>query len=183
MDRQLDEIMERYALDGDDEAFAPLYRQLRPLVRRYLRRWQVPAGSLCDATQDVFLRMHLGRQSFQRGQRVVPWLLQVTHNVARDRGRRARSRPHHQADALDEHQLPVSAPDAEEQLLALERRRAIRSAIARLPASQRGVVELVSIEGLTPAEAGARTGATGLAVKLRVFRARKTLEREIPTSI
>src|SRR5690242_14582176 len=75
----LDDAMNRYA-DGDDSAFAEVFRGLASRVQTFLQRLSGRRDVADDLTQETFLRMHRARGSFARGRSVVPWAYAIARN-------------------------------------------------------------------------------------------------------
>jgi RNA polymerase sigma-70 factor (ECF subfamily) len=71
----------------------------------------------------------------------------------------------------------------EDRLLAAERRRVVQDAIAALPPDYKAAVVLRDIEGLSNQEVAEVLGATVLAVKSRLHRARLALRERLATYV
>ncbi len=63
-------------------AFSALYRQHAGMVRRALRQLGVPATSLDDAVQDVFVVLHRRIDDFERDRSLKNWLWGIARGVA-----------------------------------------------------------------------------------------------------
>jgi RNA polymerase sigma-70 factor (ECF subfamily) len=129
------------ARDGDDQAFAELYRRHFAAVYRVAFLICHDAAAAEDIAQEAFLAAVRNLDRFERGRPVRPWLARIASNRAIDwvraRARRAES-------ALQD--LPAAETDrgmAPDDAPAL---------IARLPAEQRQVVALRFVLDLTPGE-------------------------------
>lgn len=102
------------------------------------------------------------------------YLYRILRNVRADHlGRQARHGP---AVVLDdvEHQLAVPAPQPSELLL-----RELGDAIEKLPSTQRRVVNMVAVDGLSYQDAAERLGIPIGTVMSRLHRGRCALRREI----
>ncbi|PRQ07495.1 ECF RNA polymerase sigma factor SigL [Enhygromyxa salina] len=146
-----------------------------------------------DLLQLTFLEAHLARDRFcvQGGDpdgAVQGWYFAIARNVApdhlRQRGRRDRRRVELDAHAGGpERELADDAASVE--ALALEHERAdeiidqVRDAIALLPASEREVVELHKLRGMTMAEVAERLQIREGAVRVRAHRGYKALARSL----
>lgn len=82
-----EELMGRFC-DGNDRAFAELYRRHRKPLIAAMRRAGPPRDAE-DVVQDAFVRLHRARDSYQRGQPVRPWLWTIAHNLRKDVARRS----------------------------------------------------------------------------------------------
>jgi len=118
---------------------------------------------LADAYQDTFLALHRARHTYQPSRPIEPWLFAIARNVAADHSRRRRRRARYEllTDAAPD---PSVEPDRD---LGAELDKALRA----LPARQREAFDLLKFQGLTVAEAAARTGTTPGALKVRAHRA------------
>jgi RNA polymerase sigma-70 factor, ECF subfamily len=127
------------ARDGDDQAFAELYRRHFAAIYRVAFLVCHDAAAAEDIAQEAFLAAVRNLDRFERGRPVRPWLARIASNRAID-WVRARSR---RAESVLE-ELPAAAPErAADDAPAL---------IARLPAEQRQVVALRFVLDLTPGE-------------------------------
>lgn len=161
-----EERLVRLARHGDRTAFASLY--VRHARAVHALAWRLTSDRILaeDIVQDAFLRMlrHVGGLDPRRP--VLPWLKQVTANLAIDRLRRRwRELPD---DATLEHLAEDSVPDAYDEALGLLR---------RLCPQARTLVWLNQMEGWTHRELGRRFGRSESWSKSIVQRA-LTLLRE-----
>ena len=122
-----------------------------------------------DVVQDTFLRLlqHAGDLNSVREPRV--WLVRIAWNLALDRLRRRKMRPADSefVDSLVARNVPVDR--------ALEESRHIHAAlreIERLPAQERHVLLLSSLDELDNAEIATVIGRSEAAVRGLLFRAR-----------
>lgn len=140
--------------------------------------------------QLTFLKAHLARDRFcVQGQdadgSVRGWYFAIARNVAldhlRQRGRRERREAAVDVQPVDED------GSLEELALAREHDEAVidrvREALARLPATQREVVELHKLEGMSMAEVAARLDIREGAARVRAHRGYKALARMLKVGI
>ena len=186
--RGLHEIMERY-VDGDQAAFAQLHRALEPKVRSRLSRLIRDASTVDDLVQLTFLRGHAARERFaslpDRADRAVEgWYLAIARNVALDHLRHnyRRDRRHDTLLAKGDTAgigIPEAPVTAEEARISIESKeevaRRVRQAIEHLPPSQREVVTLHKLRGMSMAEIADRLGVRPGALRVRAHRAYKSL--------
>jgi RNA polymerase sigma-70 factor (ECF subfamily) len=156
---------------GDREAFGELVARYAPQARRVARAILGNAADADDAAQDGFLAAlkHLGR--YDPARPFGPWLIRIVANAARDRWRRRKVRA---AETLSP-ALPANQPGpdrAAEQRLFDE---ALRSALARLPESQRLAVVLFDVEGYSHKEIAQILRIPEGTVRSHVFHARRAL--------
>lgn len=190
--------MDRY-IDGDPQAFARLHAALGPRLRGFLMKLVRDEATVDDLLQLTFLKAHLARDRFdlQGGDpdgAVQGWYFAIARNVALDhlraRGRRARRQVDLAGQAGERERLQLELPDTGESIeqLAIETEQAaaivddVRAAIAKLPASQREVVELHKLRGLSMAEVADRLQIREGAARVRAHRGYKALARMLGAS-
>ena len=173
---------------GDEAAFAGLLARYQEKVYRLARNLTRNPQDAEEVAQDVFLAVYRKIGSFDGRAAFSTWLYRIASNAALMKLRGRRSEPHQAIEA----EGPAFTPDGhharpigdwaalpEEQLLAGERRRVVEEAIAALPPDYRAVVVLRDIEGLATQDVAEILGATGLAVKSRLHRARLALRERL----
>jgi RNA polymerase sigma-70 factor (ECF subfamily) len=157
-----------------------LHREHGDRIRRYLARL-VGTVDAEDLEQDVFEKAQRAIGSFRGDSRALTWLYRVATNVAIDRLRSAARRAEHEdvgADAVAD----AGASDAvnERSLDGEVDRTRMRECILRvvdgLPPSQRAVILLGELRGLSDRELADALGITLGAAKIRLHRARRALK-------
>ncbi len=181
------ELVERLKR-GDEEAFVGLLRRYQGKVYRLAMNMTRNPQDAEEVTQDVFLTVYRKIGDFDGRAAFSTWLYRVASNAALMKLRGRRSEPHHSI----EEEGPAFGPDGhharpiadwselpDDQLLSAERRRALEQAIEALPPDYKAVVVLRDIEGLSNQEVAEIVGATVLAVKSRLHRARLALRERL----
>ncbi len=170
------------AQGGDREAFALLLTRYRQLLLALCRR-SLPDPALAeDAAQEAAIQAMLNIERLRQADRFGPWLGGIGLNICR-RWLRERSRDSWSWEALHGgHQVPEwpdphPGPEALMETADLANR--VHLAIANLPPGQRSAVELFYLWGLTQAETAAWLGIDAGAVKTRLYKARRTLSRQL----
>jgi len=155
------------ARDGDREALGQLYSQYADRVFSCVQRILQDPHEAEDVTQQVFLKLMSVLPRYQR--RGVPfsaWLLRVARNAALDAERKRR--PIHCEEVPDAHDED-----------RYQRGRSLREALAALPPSQRNVVILRHVVGLSPREIAERMGKTAGSIHALDQRGRRTLQVDL----
>lgn len=182
--------MDRYG-DGDPRAFTELHAALSPRLRGFLMKLIRDEATVDDLLQLTFLKAHLARERFQlQGGHpdgaVQGWYFAIARNVAMDhlrqRGRRAKRHIDlERGESSLEAELADASGSIEDSITEHERAEEIidrvRDAISRLPASQREVVELHKLRGMSMAEVADRLGIREGAARVRAHRGYKALAR------
>lgn len=149
---------------GDREAMGELYVLHAPAVHAHVLRVLEDVDDADDVTQQVFAKLltRLGR--YRSGDAPFgAWVLRVARNAAIDQARRGRTVPIRDGDG--------DRGPAQEHL-AEELRSALATALAILPQSQRDVLLLTHLVGLSPQEIAAELGCSVRAVHGRHYRGR-----------
>ena len=138
----------------------------------------VPASE--DIAQEAFLAAWQHLQRLQNPASFLPWLRQITRNLARDHLRAQRHRP---LDGLGAELAIASAadpaPTPAEQLVADEREQAAAELISALPAESREVLLLYYREDQSSKQVAALLGLSDAAVRKRLSRARQALREDL----
>jgi RNA polymerase sigma-70 factor, ECF subfamily len=167
----------------DPRAMAELYDRYGRLVYTLILRIVQDGGIAEDLVQETFLRVWNRVQGFDAEKGALgAWLLAVARHRAIDYLRSAGGRMRHALE-LQETDHPALFTDMEKDLLNADRVRRVKSALERLPAHQRSVIELAYFEGLSQTEMAEHLGQPLGTVKTWVRAALKTLREELGTAV
>ena len=173
-------------LAGDTEAFEPLVKEHQTNVYRLALRLLGSEADAADAAQDAFLKAYTSLSSFRGESRFSVWLYRLTNNVCIDMLRRRRDAAPLEIEddegGLTELPLPDERWDPERLAERAEDIRAVRTAIAALPADCREILTLREIGGLSYEELSAALDLELGTVRSRLNRARKRLADELMKS-
>jgi RNA polymerase sigma-70 factor (ECF subfamily) len=166
-----DALLLRRIADGDRGAFDRLSR--RHLDRAYAVALRM-TGNRADAedvVQEVFLRLWQRPDAWRPGQaQFSTWLYRVVVNRCLDLKRRPKAGA---LDAIAEPQDP--RPDAETDLVAAARQRAVNDAVEALPERQRAAIALTYTAGLKNTEAASALDISVKAFEALLVRAKREL--------
>jgi RNA polymerase sigma factor (sigma-70 family) len=140
--------------------------ELIPRLRRYARALVGERAGADDLVQDTLERAWAKLHLYRRGTDLRAWLFTVMHNVHVNRVRATRL-----VDPLED-EMPELAERAQPDSLEL---RDLDRAIARLPADQRAVLLLVTLEEMSYEEVARTLGIPIGTVMSRLSRAREKL--------
>jgi len=140
--------------------------ELIPRLRRYARALVGDRAGADDLVQDTLERAWTKLHLYQQGTDLRAWLFTVMHNVHVNRMRATRL-----ADPLGD-EMPELASRTQPDALVL---RDLDRAIARLPADQRAVLLLVTLEEMSYEEVARTLGIPIGTVMSRLSRAREKL--------
>ena len=172
----------RRTQDSDPIAAEELIHRIYPLVLRIVRRNLARRDSEEDVLQEILVKVLSSLASFKDRAPFEHWVSRIAINACLNRLRAERVRPEWrwadlpeaQAEALDAVVCGKRlSPDDE-----LSLRDVVNHLLENLAPTDRLIVRLMEIEGLSVKEICARTGWSGTFVRVRAFRARQKLNRQ-----
>ena len=167
------ELLDRFAVSRDEDAFAELVRRHGPVVLRVCRRLVGPDAAE-DAFQAAFLVLATRPDAARTSASVGGWLVGVAGRVARQMRRAAMRRTHYEtASAVSRSETPSDTPEFGDQFAILDEE------IARLPARLRDPVVLCLLQGRTQEQAAAELGRDARTLRRRLGRAKQVLRARL----
>jgi RNA polymerase sigma-70 factor (ECF subfamily) len=159
-----------------DELVKGLQRRASRIAFYYLR----DADEADEAVQDAFVKAYVNLAAYKAHLSFDAWFVRILVNGCLDRLKRRRRRLKWQVSSDRPEQDPrLEAADPgsspEDEVLARDRQRSLRDAIARLPERQRTVVLLTHLDGRTTREVSVITGLNENTVRVHLFRAIRRL--------
>jgi RNA polymerase sigma-70 factor (ECF subfamily) len=147
--------------EADPWAGERLVYRLAPVLSGYWHRVNVPPGDRDDLSQDCWIRIHNACHTFRESEPVLPWIFAVARHTQIDAYRKRQRRRIRE--------IPMGTmPDH----AAIEGRESgIFQLLNQLPESQREVLQLMKVEGLTVEEVAARLATSEGAIKQKAHRA------------
>ncbi|MFL5301876.1 MAG: RNA polymerase sigma factor [Anaeromyxobacteraceae bacterium] len=168
--------MQAYA-EGDADAFQQLFDSLSPALQAFFRHSVQDASVAEDLVQTTFLKLHVARRRWRRGERLRPWVFAIAAHIRVDWYRsRGRTEPD---ELVDDAAQDPAGDDPSVELGVRERHHRVHTALESLTEPQRIVVHLHRFEGFAFAEVGAILGISEGAAKLRAFRAYAELRKRL----
>lgn len=161
------------SLAGDARAHRDLLHRLSGYLRGYYRgqlsRMGRGVAEAEDLVQEALMAIHTGRHTYDTGELLTPWVHAIARYKLLDHLRRTRTSMTNVG--LDHAEDVVSVDDSAGAESALDLGRLLKM----LPARMREAIQLVKIEGLSVADAAARSGASESAIKVNIHRGLKAL--------
>lgn len=159
--------MARYQ-QGDRAAAGLLVDALSPQFFRFFLGLVRNRELADDLLQDFWLRIHLARRTYRPSEPLLPWMYAIARRVRIDQYRRNRNRASRE---LQVEKLPdLPAPNAgEADGVDFE------TLLAALPESQREVIVMLKVSGLSVEEVARATGSSAGSVKQKAHRAYEKL--------
>jgi RNA polymerase sigma-70 factor (ECF subfamily) len=177
----------RRTLDGDDEAFASLFRRYREKVYRISYRFTRDHDDAMDLVQTVFIKVHRSLDSYRAESSFATWIARIATNcgidLVRQRKREAKVKLDDAAELADDAMLeagqggPRLSPAAELGNAELGER--IRQAIDDLSEKHRSVFLLHCVEGTPYKDIAEILGISIGTVMSRLFHARRYLRKSL----
>jgi RNA polymerase sigma-70 factor (ECF subfamily) len=171
---------------GDRDAFSTLIVRHAPSVLSVAWRMVGDRTLADDIAQETFLAAFRALPGFRAEARFSTWLYRIAVNKCRD-VQRARTAHPELGFGVDEDGDPAPEPPGESVLhrtpedLLLDRQRAqqMSQALRRLPPLYREAFVLRHVEGLSYEEMSDVLATDGSTLRMRVYKARKELSREL----
>jgi RNA polymerase sigma-70 factor (ECF subfamily) len=177
-DLQLVELV----LAGDDTAFEDIFERHKRLVTRVAARYFRRPEEVEEIVQIAFAKVYFELKNFRGVHELslTGWLARITANACLDRLRSQKRRPEDLAcdlpDADDMERLQVKLSTNSGEQAHIDRDLAAKL-LARLPNEDRILLEMLYLDEFSTAEAAAALGWTTSTIKVRAWRARKSLQR------
>jgi RNA polymerase sigma-70 factor (ECF subfamily) len=180
MARTDDELLDA-ARAGDDGALEALLVRHEQKVFRFGLRMCGNEQDAQDVLQETLLAAFRGVRRFRGDSQLSTWLYQVARSFCTKARRRGAGEPprHESLEGVAARAVSVQASSPDEQAHAREMARVIQEALLALPDSQREVVLLRDVEGLSAEEAAQVVGVEVPALKSRLHRARIAMQERI----
>jgi len=169
---------------GDESAFVDLINRYQP---RMMRLAETTVGSRAvaeEVTQDTWLAVVRGVERFEGRSSLKTWLFHILLNRARSAASREQraGRPDESAveDRIEQRGAWVTPPEpwtdrVDDRLVAEHLARRVQHLLPRLPESQRQVVALRDVEGLSPGDVAELVGLTDANQRVLLHRGRARL--------
>jgi RNA polymerase sigma-70 factor, ECF subfamily len=167
-----------------DEGFDRLVETYGPMLYRYARR--MCGDEADDVLQETFLTAREKISQFRGEGKLRNWLFRIAGNACRQRWRQQQSRGGPELrleDVLPDHEELVNLDpqpwqlDPAQKMLSAELMQKLEAAIAQIPPTNRSVLLLRDLEGLSTRETAHALDITEETVKVRLHRARAYVRR------
>ena len=166
-DSNLEMLMARYQ-EGDFAAATALIDRLSPQLHRFFLAQFASRADADDLLQETWLRIHKVRHTYRPSEPMLPWFYAIARRVRVDHYRKAirtTAREHRLEEMPDVAAIPGES-DRTDDLEAL---------LAPLPQSQRELIEMLKVAGMSLEEVARATSSSVGSVKQKVHRAYEKL--------
>jgi RNA polymerase sigma-70 factor (ECF subfamily) len=168
-DFELRTLMTQYQ-NADPVALDELVRRISPPLLRYFSGSRFGGDDAEDMMQDCWMRIHRSRHTYRTSEPVMPWIYSIARHTRLDAYRK-RSR------LAAREVLVASVPDNLHQETPEARQDDFEHLVSTLPDSQREVLFMLKVSGMSLEEIARATASTVGAVKQKARRAYATLRR------
>jgi len=167
----LENLMARYQKANHGAATA-LVERVSPQLHRYFMVQVVSRRYADDLLQETWLRIHQARHTYRPGEPVLPWIYAIARHVRVDSFRKTRriEMREQQVDVLPDAPIKTAAEGAAGVDLEV--------LLGALPESQREVIVMLKISGMTLDQVARATSSSVGSVKQKAHRAYEKL-REV----
>lgn len=168
----------------DPEAAQELVRELHPLVMRIVHGHRPRRMDVEDLAQIVFIKIFQKIDQFHGDAPFAHWVARVTVNTCLNELRAEKARPELRwADLSEEQASALDRVLDQKEDYSVDEQAATRDLAGQLlqalSVRDRLILTLLDMEGRSVAETSALTGSSEAVVKVRAFRARRKLRKEL----
>jgi RNA polymerase sigma-70 factor (ECF subfamily) len=165
-DHDLEMLMVRYQ-EGDFDSATALIHRLSPQLHRFFQVQFASREEADDLLQETWLRIHEVRHTHRRGEPLLPWLYAIARHVRVDHYRKSSRRAARESRLDDVQEIGASAANPAGTDL--------KTMLAPLPESQREVIEMLKVAGMSLEEVARATSSSVGSVKQKAHRAYEKL--------
>jgi RNA polymerase sigma-70 factor, ECF subfamily len=163
-DTGLESLMARYQ-QGDSAAVTTLVNRLSPQLHRFFLAQFVSRRYADDLLQETWMRIHEVRHTYRPGQPVLPWLYAIARNIRVDHYRKTQRTENRQQSLEESPDIPQKSEARSAATPDLE------ALLATLPDSQREVLAMLKVAGMSLEEVARATASSVGSVKQKAHRA------------
>jgi RNA polymerase sigma-70 factor, ECF subfamily len=168
----LETLMARYQA-GDITAATALIDCVSPQLHRFFRAQLATRADADDLLQETWLQIHRVRHTYRSGEPVLAWFYAIARHVGLDHYRKMR-----RAAARDRSWGEMSRIAAES-AVEHDGTDELEALLQPLSRSQREVIEMLKVAGMSLEEVARATSSSVGAVKQKVHRAYKSLRKRV----
>jgi len=159
---------------ADPAALDELVRRISPALLRYFGASRWSRDDAEDLLQDCWIKIHGSRHSYRPSEPVMPWIYAIARHTSLDAYRKRRRLESREVLVASVPEPPGRIQPAPASGLA-----SFEKAMSALPESQREVIVMLKVAGMSLEEVAQATSSTVGAVKQKAHRAYATLRRAL----
>jgi RNA polymerase sigma-70 factor (ECF subfamily) len=161
-------LMARYQ-SGDSAAATALVHRLSPQLHRFFLVQFASRSFADDLLQETWMQIHEARQTYRPDEPLLPWVYAIARHIRVDHFRRAKRTVLREASLDDAPETAQPNPgQSDESFVAL---------LAALPESQRDVIAMLKLTGMSIEEVARATSSSVGSVKQKAHRAYEKLRQ------
>ena len=168
----LEMLMVRYQ-QGDFAAAAALIDHISPRLYRFFIAQSMSRADADDLLQETWLQIHKVRHTYRPGEPALPWFYAIARHIRVDHYRKSIRAAARERELEEMSKGASAAPHDAGPTDELE------ALLAPLSASQREVIAMLKVEGMSLEEVARATSSSVGSVKQKVHRAYKKLRETI----
>ena len=165
----LEMLMARYQ-KGDFAAATVLIDHISPRLHRFFVAQSMSRIDADDLLQETWLQIHKVRHTYRPGEPALPWFYAIARHIRVDHYRKFLRTAAGERELEERSKGTLAVPQGAGELEAL---------LAPLPESQREVIAMLKVEGMSLEEVARATSSTVGSVKQKVHRAYRKLRETI----
>jgi RNA polymerase sigma-70 factor (ECF subfamily) len=157
-------LMARYQ-QGDFDAATDLIGRISPQLHRFFLAQSASRADADDLLQETWLRIHKVRHTFRPGEPALPWFYAIARYVRVDHYRKS------VRTTAGERKLEAMSKEPATVAGKFDHVEGLETLLAILPESQREVIEMLKVAGMSLEEVARATSSTVGSVKQKAHRA------------
>jgi RNA polymerase sigma-70 factor (ECF subfamily) len=170
-DTRLAALMSCYQ-QADEEAATALIEHVSPMLLRFFWMQEFSRRHAEDLLQETWMRVHKARHTYRSGEPVLPWIFAIARHTGLDGYRRARRVEMRETQVEQLPDIPAAATVSRDVT-------GIDAILGALPESQREVLMMLKVLGMTIDEVARATSSSVGSVKQKAHRAYRTLRHTL----
>lgn len=172
------------ARHSDEDAARELISRLYPLVAKIVRGYRPRRAAEEDLLQMIFIKVFQNLRQYSGEVPISHWVSRIAVNTCRNQLASEKTRPElRHADLTEEQATMLENLGASDEMLAPDRVVAARDLVDKLLAMlkpvERLVIDMLYLQARSVAEVQKLTGWSAATIKIRAFRARQKLRKQI----
>ena len=171
-DGNLETLMAAYQC-GDFDAAAALIERVSPQLHRFFVGQLASRKDADDLLQETWLLIHKVRHTYRAGEPVMPWFCGIARHVRVNHYRKTSRVALHEEQVETPSELPSPTPETP------SRPAEMAELLAPLPESQREVILMLKVEGMSLEEVARATSSTVGSVKQKAHRGYERLRERL----
>jgi len=167
-DSNLEILMARYQ-QGDFGAATDLIERISPQLHRFFLAQSQSRTDADDLLQETWLRIHKVRHTYRPSEPALPWFYAIARHIRVDHYRKS------MRTSIGERQLEAMSNELAPESSESDHADNLNALLAPLSESQRELIEMLKVAGMSLEEVARTTSTSVGSVKQKVHRAYKIL--------